>query len=294
MCQASFLRSWNRHWLAASMLAAGLLAAVSTASAYSTIGNGDGSKWDDPTWGTGAVITWSFMAPGAGLGSSAPGSWSGTNSLGTGDSNDIRMLIDGLYGAGSFDAALLRAFATWSSVANVTFVQAADNGGDFGADTAPDIRIGAFDFGAGNFAGGSGFGPPGDDILFPDALPGDLALNYMNNFAIDPGSEGDALQTGPGGLYLNDLEGLFLHELGHTLGLDHSDVITGVMCGYVYPGDVFDGSACDYTLVNRQLHPDDIAGIQAIYGAAVPLPGTFWLLGAGLMAIAARMRPRKA
>lgn len=268
-------------------LAAALTLISSTASAFSTFGSGSGSKWDDPTWGTGATISWSFMTPGVGLGAAAPSGWSGTNSLGTGNANDIRFIIDGDYGAGAFDAALQRAFDTWSAAANLTFIQASDLGGDFADDTSPDIRIGAFSFGIGDFAGGAGFGPPGDDLNFPDALAGDLALNDLNNFAIDPGSEGDALQTGPGNLFLNDLEGLLLHEIGHTLGLGHSDVVAGVMCGFVSPGNVFDGSACDFTHVNRILDADDIAGIQAIYGpAAVPIPATAWLFISGLLGLA--------
>ncbi len=278
----------------AALFAAGITLFSATASAYSTFGSGSGSKWDDPTWGTGATIYWSFMTAGVGLGTSAPSGWSGTNSLGSGAANDIRVIIDGNYGVGSFDAALQRAFDTWSAAADLTFVQVADLGGDFGTDTTPDIRVGAFSFGVGDFAGAAGFGPPGDDLNFPDALAGDLVFNDLNNFAIDPGNEGDALLTGPGNLYLNDLEGLFLHEIGHTLGLGHSDVINGVMCGYVFPGNVFDGSACDYSHVNRLLSQDDINGIQVIYGpAAVPVPAAAWLFMSGMVALVGVGRNRK-
>ena len=82
-------------------------------------------------------------------------------------------------------------------------------------------------------AGGAGFGPPGNDPSYPDPLAGDVALNDLNSFNIDPGNEGDPLQTGTGGLYLNDVEGLVLHEIGHTLGIGHSTVIDSVLCGYV-------------------------------------------------------------
>lgn len=254
------------------------------AIAFSTFGSGgSGSKWDDPTWGTGATITWSFMDPGVALGPKAPGAWSGTNSLGTGNATDIRKIIDDANGAGAFDMAVDRAFSTWAAAANLVFVQVADQGGDFGEAVSPDIRIGAFDFN--DFAGGAGFGPPGDDLNFPDSLAGDLALNDSNLFAIDPNSEGQALTSGPNGEFVNDLEGLLVHEIGHTLGLGHSDVVSSLMCGFIDAG--FDGSACDnLQFVKRQLDADDIAGIQTLYGpAAVPLPAALWLFGSGILGL---------
>lgn len=242
-----------------------------TAWACSVYGKGWGSKWDDPAWPSGATITWSFMTPGVGLGPLAPASWSGVNTLGSGGAADLRLKMDNLYGAGAFDAAVQRAFDTWAAAANLQFVQVADAGGDFGTVTYPDIRIGAFSFGVGDFAGAAGFGPPGNDVSFPDALSGDVAFNDMNNFNIDPGGEGDLLQTGPGGLYLNDIEGLLLHELGHTLGIGHSEVPDAVLCGYQSP--LFDGSACDYTRVNREPEPDDLNALRNIYGPAPPPDG---------------------
>ncbi|MEZ5571261.1 MAG: matrixin family metalloprotease [Halioglobus sp.] len=239
--------------------------------ACSVYGKGWGSKWDNPVWPDSAVITWSFMAPGVALGPAAPSAWSGTNTLGTGGATDLRVKIDSVHGAGAFDAAVQRAFNTWAATANVQFVKVADQGGNFGTVTYPDIRIGAFNFGAGDFAGAAGFGPPGNDIDFPDALAGDVAFNNLNNFNIDPGSEGAPLQTGPNNLYLNDIEGLLLHELGHTLGIGHSAVATGVMCGY--QSQVFDGSTCDYTHVNRVLTADDVNAVRNIYGPVPPPDG---------------------
>ena len=275
-----------------------LAASAGLALAFHTIGSGGfGSKWDDPTWGTGARITWSFMTPGVGLAANpALSSWSGTNTLGSGDPDfDIRTKIDAEFGAGSFDAAVRRAFATWSAAADVRFVEVEDSGADMGGSAgAPDVRIGAFHFAPGDVSGGAGFGPPGDDLHFPDALAGDLALNDLDRFTIAPGPEGSAIPT-DAGAYLNDVEGLVLHEIGHTLGLAHSDVVAAVMCGYVYPGDVFDGSACDYSHVNRVLDPDDVAGIRLLYGAAasvVPVASP-WLLGPALLGIGVRALARR-
>lgn len=264
---------------------------------FNTIGqNNFGSKWDDPQFGTGAVVTWSFMAPGVALANNpAFSAWSGTNSLGTGNSDDIRTKIDSQFGTGAFNAAVRRAFATWSATANIKFIEVADSGAPMAGSTTPDIRIGAFHFSLGDFAGGVGFGAPGNDPLFPDALAGDLALNDLNRFVIASGNEGSELPT-DNGVYLNDVEGLLLHEIGHTLGLAHSNVVdAGVMCGYIFPGDVFDGGTCDYTHVNHQLDADDIAGIRSIYGAApitqVPLPfAAQALFGIALIVIGIMLR----
>jgi hypothetical protein len=284
--------------VAVSMLAS--LVTADSARSFNTYGNGFGSKWDAPQFGTGAVVTWSFMAPGVGI-SNIPqlAHLSGTNSLGTGNADDIRAKIDTVHGAGAFDAAVRRAFATWTAATNIQFVEVGDPGSPMAGSTTPDIRIGAFHFPVNDPAGGAGYGPPGNDDAFPDALAGDLALNDRNRFVIATGPEGSPLPT-DNGTYLNDVEGLMLHEIGHTLGLGHSDVVDGVMCGYIYPGDVFDGSACDYTRVNHQLHADDVAGIRAIYGAPtsgatpsrqVPLPGAVsWLLAMALASVVAARR----
>src|SRR5206468_6056639 len=55
-----------------------------------------------------------------------------------------------------------------------------------------------------------------------------------------------------------DLYGIMLHEVGHTLGLAHSLDTTAVMSGS-FSGTPVAGLAAD-----------DIAGIQAIYGARKP------------------------
>lgn len=240
-----------------------LLGLATGASAYTLLFG----KWDDPTQGTPAVVTWGFIAPGEGLGPSAPAAWSGTNTLGTGHPvDDLRARIDAVHGAGAFDAALERAFATWAAATNLSFVRDPVSGGAFATVTEPDIRIGAYVFG--DFAGGAGFGPPGDDLSFPDALAGDLALNHPNNFTIAAGVEGDPIPR-VGGEIQNDLESLFLHEIGHTLGLGHSDVVDAVMCGFIF-GSPFDPADCVGEVIERELTADDLAGIRQLYGPAVP------------------------
>jgi hypothetical protein len=266
-------RGLRNAWLGCAGFLVALLLPASDLPAFDTFGDGYGSKWDDPNFGTGAIVYWSFVTPGAGLSSAPEISFlSGTNTLGGGDPDwDIRYKMDAQFGAGAFDAAVQRAFDTWSRAANLRFVQVTDSGAPFAGSTTPDIRIAAYHFPENDFGAGAAWGPPGDDLQFPDALSGDLVLNDRNRFTIASGPDGTPIPTDQG-VYLNDVEGLVLHELGHALGLGHSDVVQGVMCGYIFPGDVWDGSQCDYTHVNHRLHLDDITGMRVIYGPAeVPI-----------------------
>jgi hypothetical protein len=61
-----------------------------------------------------------------------------------------------------------------------------------------------------------------------------------------------------------DIETVALHELGHILGLQHSDV----------PGSVMFPSVAANT-TNRALTPDDLLGIRQLYPQTVPANGTY-------------------
>ncbi len=105
-------------------------------SAYDTIGNGNASKWgDDPYPGSGAIVTWGYVPDGTTVDPEAVGV-EGTSNL-----SQIRNLFNTNHGEGAFEAAIERAFATWSAVANITFIGPVDDPGDpLGAVGAVDAN----------------------------------------------------------------------------------------------------------------------------------------------------------
>jgi hypothetical protein len=111
-----------------------------------------------------------------------------------------------------------------------------------------------------------GVGAPNDDVVselngsggavmaFTELPPNDgwRVRFYANPWILDDDTNGPV----PGAV---DIQGIFTHEYGHCLGLDHSSV-PGCTMEAVPPS----------TLDIRSIEQDDIAGVQAIYGAAVP------------------------
>jgi hypothetical protein len=109
-----------------------------------------------------------------------------------------------------------------------------------------------------------GVGAPNDDvaselngsnaavIAFTELPPNDgwRVRFYANPWILDDDSAGPAAGA-------VDLQGIFTHEYGHCLGLDHSTV----------PGCTME-AAPPSTLDIRSIEADDIAGVRAIYGIA--------------------------
>jgi len=171
--------------------------------------------------------------------------------------------------AGLIDSSL----DIWASHSQFTNLgQVMDGGAGFGAPESEDGHIGDIRVGAIHFDGPSGVlahaYQPGTAAIFSNGtLGGDVHLDNDENWTLD----------GIGGF---DLATVLLHELGHSLGLGHSDDIMSVMFPF-------------YQGVRLQLAADDIAGIQTIYGPSiVPLPASaiLFLSAIGVLGFFGRRR----
>jgi hypothetical protein len=158
--------------------------------------------------------------------------------------------------------AIIAALDVWAAVVNVTFTE------------TPFLGLpNSIDF---NFQTG-GFGPSLLAFAFfpapwnSEPIAGDVFINDDWLWEV-----GDGL-----GFQAFDLERVALHEIGHSLGLFHSDTVDAVMWPFIGPRQV-----------NIGLHPDDIAGIRSLY-AAVPESSSILLLLTGLSALTlCRKAPR--
>jgi hypothetical protein len=240
-------------------------------------------KWGDNTVGTpGGVITWSFMPDGTMI----DPSFTDPNFSGT---SDLTSVFDQIGGTSIATDLINSAFSKWSSVADISFVQVSDDGSPFnGSGAVPSatghIRIGAFAIDAG--VGAVGYAPPPNGGT---SLEGDILFNTNSFFQVAAGNEGDPIDLYPesnGYYFTNDFEGLFLHELGHAIGLAHPP--DGVQAVMSVDFDI-------YQYINRELDPDDIAGAQFLYGAAIPESSSIvWLGPLAILTLVIVRRSRQA
>ncbi len=155
------------------------------------------------------------------------------------------------------EAAVARALATWSSVSPLTFTEVRDCGLAFDSPNCltPDIRI---TFGTGDHGGGSydpDFDGPGGTAAHA-FYPPPNGVSAAGDLHLDDAERWSTNGTGV------DLESVVLHEIGHALGLAHAtadqcplraSANRPIMCGTIVG-------------VDRTVAPDDIVGIQSLYG----------------------------
>jgi len=144
-----------------------------------------------------------------------------------------------------FITEISNAFAAWSAVANIQFVQATDNGVPFNAAGASaDIRIAAHAFdGAVGVLAHAYYPPPNGTTA-----SGDMHFDSAENWSCTPS----------GGI---DIGIVALHEIGHAIGLLHEERAgrTAVMNPF-------------YSASVPNLLADDINGAETIYGTNAPPP----------------------
>jgi len=180
-------------------------------------------KWGPSgTVGTnGGIVTWSVMGAGLDAGFGSPGT-------------TVDMSVFGI----DYLHAIRSAFAAWSAVANIKFVQVQDNGGSGATQYVSDIRIGAeYIDGVAGAVLAEAYFPLTGGTSGQDALSGNIHIDKDETFS-------------PFEFFL-----VVAHEIGHSLGLEHQDNLSIVALMNPYLNTSIFG-----------LQQDDINGIRYLYG----------------------------
>ena len=179
------------------------------------------------TWVYGQRITYSFVPDGTNIG---------------GQSSNLFATLNKIAPTATWEAAFEKAAAIWSANANINLALVSDNGEVSGATgnqqddpNVGDIRIGMISQNLGTVA--VTFLPP---PFNGGTLAGDMVFNSNQNWGINTSM---------------DVETVALHEFGHALGLGENTTDPSTVMYQTYTG------------IKQALAPDDIAGIQSIWGA---------------------------
>ena len=184
-------------------------------------------KWGDPSWLSGARVTYSFTQ----------------TQTHFADAINCRTMVplDGLLAKSGisdqeFERAIRRAFDRWEDAADLRFDYVED-------PDAADILIGAQ-------------GQPRDiaytNVWHAPAAQGEIAAITKATYCLNPDATWETTFDGDESTY--DIERVATHEIGHAVGLDHPGP-SGQLMGYRYSETV------------NGLGPGDVLGATRLYGS---------------------------
>jgi hypothetical protein len=161
----------------------------------------------------------------------------------------------------NFPGALGAVMAIWKGHVEWSSEPYAGNGLGDGVSSNPVLGSGGANFD--NIFQGTATAPGGANGNVHSELAGSSGSTLA--FTLSPISDGWQIQylsswtwqDGPGSVSGGiDLQGVACHEIGHSLGLDHSNV----------PGATMQPAISGSGVSERSIESDDILGVQAIYG----------------------------
>jgi Matrixin/PEP-CTERM motif len=174
------------------------------------------------------------------------------------------------------------ALALWASVVPINYVEVPDNGLSYGV---PGAEYGQIRF-RHVYINGPDPAPPALPVAKAQAYFPSSGVPYAGDVEYDHGDRWQEVGTLP----QPDILGATIHELGHTLGLGHTDLVDANMY-WIFTRTSGPGTG--------KLFADDIAGAQAIYGAGsgavtslVPEPASWLMFACGLAAMGWRVSRR--
>ncbi|MFT5432956.1 MAG: hypothetical protein ACI9OJ_003660 [Myxococcota bacterium] len=102
--------------------------------------------------------------------------------------------------------------------------------------------------------------PHGEHSIGNTTLTVDLVTGEVLDVDIELNAAHHTWVLDAPGMNEYDVRNALTHEIGHVLGLDHTEVVDATIHQSVQWGETED----------RSLHPDDVAGYCAVYGSSAP------------------------